>query len=187
MVFISAIIPAYNKEPVVELALAEIHKELKKLEIPFEMIVVNDCSIDKTKDKIEHFCKNHSEAKLIDLSRNIGKGRAIIEGFKVSKGDLVFFMDADTDLSPLSIHTFLDYMARFDVDVVIGSKNHPDSILKYPLLRKFLSRCYQLFCYFLFALPISDTQVGFKLYKRKVLDFVVPKVLVKRFAFALEM
>lgn len=187
MGFISAIIPAYNKELVLGEALEDIYTELKKTKIQFEMIVINDGSTDRTKKKIEEFCKNHKEGKMLNLVKKTGKGNAIRKGFEISRGDLIFFMDADADLSPNQIHLFLQYMNKYNADVVIGSKNHPDSIVEYPLMRKILSRCYQILCFVLFALPVSDTQVGLDLFKREVLEFAMPKMLVKKFAFTLEL
>lgn len=184
---ISAIIPAYNKEQVIEKALEGICKELKKTKMKFEMIIVNDGSSDKTREKIVKFCRAHREAKLLDLQKNVGKGLALREGFKTSNGELVFFIDADGDLSPNQVHLFLRYMNKYNVDVVIGSKNHPDSVVEYPLTRKILSRIYQILCFALFHLPVSDTQVGLKLFRRSVLEFAMPRMLVKKFAHAVEL
>jgi len=110
-----------------------------------------------------------------------------LEGFRQSKGNPVLFIDADLDLSPAQIPRFLEYMERFRADVVIGSKNHPDSKVKYPLIRKILSRGYLYLNFLLFQLPISDTQVGMKLFRREVLEYAVPKMLVKKYAYDLEL
>ncbi len=72
-------------------------------------------------------------------------------------------------------------------DVVIGSKFHPRSELSYPAGRKVFSLGYFLFIKLLFGLPLKDTQTGIKLYRREVLERIFPQVLVKKFAFDIEL
>lgn len=184
---LSVVIPCYRKERVAYSALSEMHSELSKLNRPFEMVLVDDGSPDGTLSELRRFCKGKENCKVIPLERNKGKGHAILEGFRHSRGSTVLFIDADRDLPPHQIPLFLQYMERYNADVIIGSKNHPDSIVKYPLLRRFLSRCYQVMCFVLFEMPISDTQVGIKLFKRPVLEYAAPKMLVKRYAFDSEL
>ena len=69
----------------------------------------------------------------------------------------------------------------------IGSKRHPKSNVHYPLLRKILSKNYQIFVKTLFSLDITDTQVGLKAFRRKVLEEIFPHLIVKNFAFDLEL
>jgi hypothetical protein len=78
-------------------------------------------------------------------------------------------------------------MDGFDCDAVIGSKRHPMSNVHYPFFRRFQSSIYQLLIRVLFHLKLRDTQTGLKLFKRKVLEDVVPLLAIKRFAFDLEL
>ena len=70
---------------------------------------------------------------------------------------------------------------------MIGSKFHPDSKVDYPPLRRVYSFFYYMLVRALFGLPVRDTQTGIKLFKRVVLERVLPRILVKRFAFDLEL
>ena len=70
---------------------------------------------------------------------------------------------------------------------MIGSKRDPESKVDYPLTRRALSWCYQLMIKLLFNLNVRDTQAGLKLFKRDVLEDILPRVLVKRYAFDLEL
>jgi glycosyltransferase involved in cell wall biosynthesis len=117
----------------------------------------------------------------------MGKGHALRHAFNFVSGDLVTFLDADLDLSPKTIEVLLKYMTSSNADIVIGSKYHPDSKIKYPKNRRILSYLYHLFTKLLFGLPVNDTQVGIKLFKKKVLDDIFPRVLVKGYAFDLEL
>jgi len=184
---LSAIVPCYNKEKVVYKALGNIRTALAATGLKYEMVLVNDASTDGTLSELQKFAEKYQEARVVALPANLGKGGALLEGFRQSKGNPVLFIDADLDLSPAQIPRFLEYMERFRADVVIGSKNHPDSIVKYPLIRKILSRGYLYLNFILFQLPISDTQVGMKLFRREVLEYAVPKMLVKKYAYDLEL
>ena len=72
-------------------------------------------------------------------------------------------------------------------DVVVTSKHHPDSHLNYPLMRKIMSWCYYQFIRVMFGLPVRDTQTGLKVFRREVLERVLPRLLVKKFAYDVEL
>jgi hypothetical protein len=95
-------------------------------------------------------------------------------------------MDADMDLHPAQIQTLFDIMRLDRADIVIGSKLHPNSVVNYPADRRAISFIYYLMVRMLFNLPCHDTQTGLKLFKTEVLRKVFPRILVKKFAFDLE-
>jgi len=184
---ISVLMPAYNKEKSVFKAIKKMKSVLNELDMDHEIIIVNDGSIDHTLDEIKRAKEINNDIKLVHYDINKGKGNALKHGFKFSDGDLIYFQDADTDLNPDKLKIFLKYMQENDSDIVIGSKRHPESNLTYPFKRKLLSKGYQMFVKVLFNLDVTDTQVGSKLFKREVLEKVFPRVLVKRWAFDLEL
>lgn len=73
------------------------------------------------------------------------------------------------------------------VDLVIGSKRHPQSVVDYPFQRRVVSRLAQVLAKLLFSLNVTDTQVGLKVFRRSVLEKIVPLILVKRYAFDIEL
>lgn len=182
---ISVIMPAYRKAKVIGNVLRETEKALKWTGLPYEIIVVDDASLDGTRKKASSYKSDH--VKVVGYNKNRGKGGAIKYGFQYVTGDIVAFMDADMDLHPDQLQHFLYYMSISDADAVIGSKVHPLSSVKYPLKRKILSYGYRMMNKALFGLSVHDTQVGQKVFKKKVLDDVLPRVLVKRYAFDLEL
>jgi glycosyltransferase involved in cell wall biosynthesis len=117
----------------------------------------------------------------------MGKGYALTKGVESSVGDLVTFIDADMELNPREIRTFVALMKESDCDIVVGSKRHPDSRVSYPPLRRLQSVLYQLLIRILFDVSVRDTQTGLKLLRRPVLAQVLPLLAVKRFAFDLEL
>jgi len=183
---ISVIMPAYNEAGFIISSIKETIDTFKTFGFDFEIIVVDDGSDDGTFEKAESFAKNFSNIIVTRNYRNIGKGFALRRGFKHVTGDLVAFLDADIDIHPIQIQTFLDIMQLDDADVVIGSKRHPNSKLDYPLQRRIVSTVYFFLVKRLFGLPIHDTQTGLKIFKYEVLKKVFPRILVKRFAYDLE-
>ena len=91
------------------------------------------------------------------------------------------------DLSPNQIVNFLKLMKESKSDIIIGSKMHKDSILNYPRIRKFYSFIYYILIKVLFGLPVKDTQTGMKLFKADAFKKAASKIVIKRYAFDLEM
>ena len=183
---ISVIMPAYNEAGFIAAAIKETIDTFETLNVDFEIIIVDDGSSDGTFDRAEEFTKNFKNIIVTKNYRNRGKGYALKRGFKHTTGDLVVFLDADIDIHPIQIKTFLNIMELDHADIVIGSKRHPNSELEYPLQRRIVSSVYFFIIKILFGLPIHDTQTGLKLFKYEVLKKVFPVILVKRFAYDLE-
>ncbi|MBU0957467.1 MAG: glycosyltransferase [Nanoarchaeota archaeon] len=179
---ISVLMPMFNEQDIVENTKV-VEDEIKKTGLDYEIIIVDDCSTNDCYSKARSIPSK--KVKVITYKPNNGKGYALMHGFKHSTGDYVMFIDSDLDLHPRTIHNFLEYLPKYDI--VIGSKRHPESKVHYPIARKILSRATQLAVKTLFNLNVKDTQVGLKLFKREVLEKVVPKILVKRWAFDLEL
>ncbi len=185
---LSVIIPAYNEESgILETIQATIKTLQESLNLDYEIIIVDDASEDNTYQILSEIAQKSDKVKLVKLNPHHGKGFALKQGFESVTGDLVGFLDADLDLHPSQLGSFLKIMEITGSDVVIGSKRHPESRSNYPKRRRILSFSYHLMVYILFRLPISDTQVGLKLFKHEVLEKVFPKLLVKAYAFDLEL
>lgn len=181
---VSVVIPAYNENGIILETIKECVSSLQGID--HEIIIVDDGSHDGTYQMVKEFAGESNNIRLVDYGGNHGKGFAIRYGFKHTKGDIIAFIDADMNIHPRQILTFLKDMEKTGADVVIGSKRHPYSRVNYPLNRKILSEFYYAFVKILFGLHLKDTQTGLKLYKRKVLEKVCPIVLVKRYAFDIE-
>jgi glycosyltransferase involved in cell wall biosynthesis len=117
----------------------------------------------------------------------MGKGFALRYGVARSRGQIVTFIDGDGDIDPAQISAYLQIMRETGADIVVGSKRHPASQVIYPPLRRLYSAVYQLLLRLLFRLEVRDTQVGLKLFRRAVLAAVLPRIVVKRYAFDLEL
>lgn len=184
---LSILVPAHNEGPHIYGNIREIQRVFDEIGCQYELIIIDDGSKDETYENAQKAAKGFSNIIVKKIRRNQGKGRALKYGFRFAKGDLVAFLDADLDLHPEQIQNLFKTMNREKADAVIGSKKHPESKLDYPRPRKIVSNIYFLLTKLLFSLPIKDTQTGLKLFKHEVLERAFPKVLVKRYAFDLEL
>lgn len=183
---ISIIIPAFKQEKTIIRDLKKIKVVVDQLRYPAELICVVDGRVDKTFEKALRFSKSFSNVKTVGYDTNKGKGHAIRFGMAESKGDIIGFIDAGMDLNPNGLAMLLEHFEWYNADIIIGSKRHPVSKVSYPWQRRILSFGYQFLVWLLFGLKVRDTQVGMKFFKRKVLEKVLPRLLVKAYAFDVE-
>lgn len=181
---VSLIIPAYREEKTIQKDLLRVKNIFDQLAYDYEIIVVVDGRVDKT---FEYAKKVKSpKIKVVCYKHKHGKGHAVRFGIANAHGDIIAFIDAGMDIDPVNVGIFLDIMKWKNADIVIGSKLHPDSKVHYPWQRKIISWGYRTLTRVFFGLSIKDTQVGMKFFKRKVLEDVLPRLLVKTYAFDIE-
>lgn len=181
---ISVVVPVYKQERTIEEDIAAIGKALAGIAQPSEIVVVVDGSPDKTFEKI----RPHSSetVKVFSYEKNKGKGYALRYGAARSDGEIVVFLDSGMDINPEGISMLFEHMKWYRADIIIGSKRHPASKVDYPFIRKVTSSVYQLLVFFLFGLRVHDTQTGLKMFRREVLEKVLPRLLVKQYAIDVE-
>jgi len=183
---LSILVPAYNEDEAIVDNLEETHRLFRAAGWDFEIIVIDDGSSDETWSELKKIARRFPRIKVKKHYHNHGKGRALKFGSRFATGNYIAFLDADLELHPRQLLGFLKILDRTGADVVIGSKWHPDSVLNYPPARGILSRGYYGIVKLLFRLPIRDTQTGLKLFKAEVLHRIFPVILVKKYAFDLE-
>ncbi len=181
---LSVVIPAYKQEKTIVEDLKRVEKVLDKIRYDYEIVVVVDGKTDKTFENAKKI--KSKKLKIVGYDENKGKGNAVRYGMARTKGDIVAFIDAGMDLDPNGLSMLLEHFEWYKADIIIGSKRHPVSQVNYPWQRKILSFGYQLLVRILFGLNIRDTQVGMKFFRRKVLEDVLPRLLVKAYAFDIE-
>ncbi len=182
---LSLVVPVYNAAPYIAGNLVQILDALEALDDSFEVLVVCDGPTDGTAEAAASVID--PRLRVLPYERNRGKGFAICHGVAKARGRLVGWLDADLDISPEVIVTASRRFQHGEVDAVIGSKRHPDSEVDYPLVRRVLSAGFQLLVRLLFRVRVRDTQVGAKLFRREMLETVVPLLLIKEYAFDVEL
>jgi glycosyltransferase involved in cell wall biosynthesis len=183
--FLSLIVPAYKQEKTIVQNLKQLEKVLEEIRYDYEVIVIVDGMVDQTFSKIK-------KAKLKKLTclaykENHGKSYALRLGMRRAKGDYIMFIDSGLEIDPNGISMLLEHMEWYDADVIVGSKRHLASKVEYVWQRKVLSYGYFYLVKLLFGIKVKDTQAGIKIFKKKVLEKILPRLVEKRFAGDLEM
>lgn len=182
---LSVVVPVFNEASEIVRNLDLLIDEVETYFNNFEIIVVSDGSNDGTNQQIATV--KHPGLKPVFITENSGKGNAIRQGFQNASGDYILFIDGGMEIHPKEIRIFMGLMALYQCDIVIGSKRHPQSKVAYPWYRRFLSWVFQLIVRAAFQVQITDTQVGIKLFRREVIDAVLPYLQINRYGFDLEL
>ncbi|MFZ5559772.1 MAG: glycosyltransferase family 2 protein [Patescibacteria group bacterium] len=159
---LSIIIPAYNEEESIERIIKELKQELNKLDLDYEMIVVNDASIDKTGEIL----KKISNIKIIEHPENRGYGASLKSGFKKSQGELILIIDADGTYPNESIPELIKYASSYDM--VIGARTGKQT--KIPLIRKPAKWILNRLANYLSESKIPDLNSGLRIMKRPLIE-----------------
>ncbi len=181
---LSVVIPAYKQEKTIIKDILNIEAALKQLKYNYEIIVVVDGFVDQTYKNVLKL--KSTNVKIIGYDKNQGKGHAVRYGMMHAKGDIVGFIDAGMDIDLEGFTMLLNHLEWYNADIIVGSKLHPLSQVDYPAYRTVLSWGYRFLTARLFGFKIRDTQVGLKFFKKAVIRDVLPRLLVKRYAFDIE-
>jgi len=185
---ISVIIPAYDKR---KLGLADFVDKVSKgvLSIAEEVEIVIVCLKDDAIIYSEALVlsEKNKNISIVEHDPKIGKEYAyLLEGFKKTKGEYILYVDPHSKLNLKALSGFRKVISKDKVDVVIGSKHHVNSRVEYSDFRKKVGNLYYLFIRHFLGLKVYDLQTGMKLYKREVLEKVLPLIVTKKYAFDLE-
>ena len=180
---LSIILPAYNEGENIYANIARICETLRGRQ--FEVIVVDDGSLDNTYDEAQRAHADGYPVQAIRQDANRGKGATLFHGFGFASGERIAFLDADLEIAPEYLLSLLKVMGETGADVIAGVKDMDEN--QFPWARRMMSNVYRRSVAFLFGLAITDTQTGIKLFKREVLEATVPRLKISRFAFDIEL
>ena len=166
---ISIIVPCYNEKDTIKLIIDKIYN--KQLD-NFEVIIVDDNSIDGSKGIIDDLKNNFSNLKIIHHDQNFGKGRAIKNGIINSTGDIILIQDADLEYDPDDYEKLIEPFLKYNADVVFGSRFMSGTgpkrlhLFWHTVANKILTFLTNIFT----NLNMSDMETGYKLFKRNYID-----------------
>lgn len=186
---LSILLPCYNlgREAIIR-NLTHLQTLLENKGFPFCLIPINDGSSDDTGEAITDFANAHPAiCTPLLLETNRGKGAALLAGIPTVKTAFALFLDGDLDLDPITLPAFCDIAEETQADCVIGSKRHPLAQVNYPWHRRLFSTLYHALTHRILGPCVSDTQSGMKLFRKSALDYAAGRILVKHFAFDLEL
>ncbi|MBN1916258.1 glycosyltransferase family 2 protein [Candidatus Dojkabacteria bacterium] len=181
---LSIIIPAYKAEDFLEESLKRKINAINSIGCDFEIIVVLDGFSPKASEIVKSL--SESRIKLIHYKENLGKGFAVAYGMRQATGDLIGYIDAGIDLHESIIPKMYRTQLETAADIVYGNKKHKRSVVNYPIGRRIYSYIYHQFVKLFLDVNVKDSQTGAKLYTKSLVDEVIPRILVKRFAFEVE-
>ena len=181
---LSIIVPAYKEERVIVEGLRKMITVLDSTRYDYEVIVVIDGILDKSLEILKR--ARLKNVHILAYKVNQGKWYAIRLGMKYAKGDHVMFIDGGMEIHPNGITMLVEHMRWYDADIVVGSKRHSASIVRYSGLRALFSYGYYYLVKLLFGIKVRDTQAGIKVIRRKVMKRILPRLLEKRFSGDLE-
>lgn len=167
---LSIVLPAYNEEGNLEIAINRALEVLPGMVKQFEIIVVNDGSRDGTAAVTETLVsKHHPQVRLLNHVQNRGYGAALRTGFSAARYDLVFFTDSDNQFDIAELRYFLPMMNQYDI--LTGFR-----VYRYdPVLRCAISWMYNRLVHVLFRLRVRDVDCAFKLFRKEAIDKVMPQ------------
>jgi glycosyltransferase involved in cell wall biosynthesis len=183
---VSILMPAYQLESTIGDSVDRVAALIAEWESS-EVIVIDDGSTDDTRAFAEKAAAAYPYVSVIGYRPNRGKGAALKEGFQHSEGTVIVFLDADLDLPPEQLPTFLNELRRTGVDALVGAKRGAMIAGRYPLLRKLLSLAFATVNRLLFRLPVHETQTGLKAFTRSCLEATLPMLETTGYAFDLEL
>jgi dolichyl-phosphate beta-glucosyltransferase len=183
---LSVVVPCYNEQARLPESLAGVRPFLEACGGSLELILVDDGSSDRTAALIRQAEQEHPDVRPVLLSPNRGKGRALAEGVKLSRGELVLVSDADFS-TPISELSKLEAAIAGGADIAIGSRAAPGAReLDQPFHRRVMGKAFNRIVQLLLLPGIWDTQCGFKLFRGDVARELFSKLETDRFAFDVE-
>ena len=188
---LSIIIPAYNEENRILPTLKALDEFLRKEKFIFEIIIVNDGSLDSTVKVVEEYRKNNPNLnlKVSNLSKNMGKGMAVKKGIEIAQNEIIMFFDADLSYEPANIMKAILYLENPDIDIVIGDRNLKESEIVNPLpfSRRISGKIYAWMVGKFILKGITDSQCGFKVFRKESAKRIFRKTTIPRFGFDVEL
>ena len=173
---LSIVIPVYNEQA----SLKDVVHRVKAVDYDKEIILVDDCSTDGSREILEEF-KDKEGYHVLFHAKNRGKGAALRSGFAHATGDVIIIQDADLEYDPADYPVLLKPIMDGRADVVYGSRflGGPHRVLLYwhSVGNKFLTTLSNMFT----NLNLTDMETGYKVFSKKVIDSITLKC--DRFGF----
>ncbi len=174
---LSVVIPVYNERETIEEILARIQAE----NLAEEIIIVDDGSIDGTRELLQEIIPHYDNAHLILHENNQGKGAAVRSGIEVASGDLILIQDADLEYDPRDYPALLKPIEEGKADVVYGSRflggPHRVTMFWHMVANKLLT----LMTNILYNSILTDMETGYKLFRSEIIKSI--PLRARRFDF----
>lgn len=168
----TVIIPAYNEEKRISPVLNDLCDFIEKHSIPWKVIVMIDGN-DGTSDVVRRFRKKHAFIEYVKTEGRNGKGSAVKHALDLVTSDFVILMDADNSVSVDAIYDNVHHLSDYDVVILSRYESRTNAI---PVLRRVISRGFNLILRVFLDLRVYDTQSGYKIVRTEVFKEAMNKV-----------
>jgi dolichol-phosphate mannosyltransferase len=162
---IAVIIPAYNEEKTIARIIKDTNEIFNSNYTNYEIIIINDCSTDKTLELCEEQKKLIKNLKIYSHKKNIGKTKTIMEGLKLTPANILSFIDSDYQYDPRDLPKVISKVIE-GYDICSGKRAYR----KDSFYRLFMSRSFNTFNRLMFGIKLSDINCGLKAFKRSIFD-----------------
>lgn len=183
---LSIVIPAYNEEDRISSVVKSYTSYLNKGSYDYEIIVVCD-GTDGTAGIIREVMRTNNHLRLLEFKERLGKGGAIIDGFKAARGNVVGFVDSDESVKPGEFQKLVNMLGYVDCAIASRYAQGASILVPQPLKRRISSRIFNLLVNFIFGLGIKDTQCGAKVIRGEVVREILPFLKLRGFEFDVEL
>ncbi len=180
---LSLVVPCYNEEATIRKCVEKI-VAIQTSDLKVEIVIVDDCSTDNSRQVIEELCREIKEIKFVKHEVNRGKGAALRTGFSEATGDFIGIQDADDEYDPQEYHKVIQPLLDGKADVVYGSRYlKPDTrkvlYFWHSQMNRFLTFVSNMFS----NLGITDMETCYKCFTKEALRNIVPRLKEDRFGF----
>jgi len=162
---LSVFFPAYNDSGTIASMVIRVVQAASKLTPDYEVIVVNDGSVDATPEIVDELARTYSHVRVVHHPKNRGYGGALQTGFRSATKELIFYTDGDAQYDPAELAVLWEKMTP-DVDLVNGYKISRSD----PLHRIIIGRIYHHIVSLLFGLTVRDVDCDFRLMRRSIFE-----------------
>tara|TARA_B110000211_G_scaffold231795_1_gene294100 strand:- start:495 stop:1187 length:693 start_codon:yes stop_codon:yes gene_type:complete len=170
---LSIIIPCFNEEKTIEQI---VNKVLKFKTLEKEILIIDDCSVDNSREIIKKISNLNTSVKYFFQDKNLGKGSAIRKGFEVATGDILLIQDADLEYDPSDYDKLILPFLEADADVVYGSRFLGGKYVRLHFFWHYVAnKILTLITNIVTNLNMTDMETGYKLFKKKTIESITLK------------
>lgn len=164
---VSVVFPAYNEADYLEPAVEKVTQALNEFTKSYEVIVAEDGSTDGTAERAEELAQKYPYVKHIHGEKRLGRGTALNNAFRQSRGKVLVYMDLDLATDLKFLKPLVEAVAAEGFDFATGSRMMPESKVERTLRRSISSKSYNFLVRHMLGSKLKDHQCGFKAFRRE--------------------